>query len=90
MIHLDIIVRGKVQGVNFRHYTTEKAKECGLTGFVENREDGTVHIEAEGDPKHLEAFVDWCRRGPARAEVEKIETVDGPLRNYSSFEIRRA
>jgi acylphosphatase len=89
MKHLNIIVHGKVQRVNFRHYTREQAISLGLNGFVMNQEDGTVYIEAEGEPDQLEKLVEWCKKGPARAEVVKVERMDGEVKNYSSFEVRR-
>jgi acylphosphatase len=89
MKHLDIIVHGKVQGVNFRHYTREQALALGVNGFVENRGDGTVYIEAEGNEEQMNNFVEWCRKGPARAEVKSIDKRDGEIQNYSSFDIRR-
>jgi acylphosphatase len=89
MNHLNISVYGKVQGVNFRHYTREKALELGLKGFVENRRDGTVYIEVEGGAVQLEEFVTWCTQGPPRAEVENVETHSGQMRDFPSFDIRR-
>jgi len=88
MNHLNVTVHGKVQGVNFRHYTREKAVALRIKGFVENRTDGTVYIEAEGTLAQLEEFVTWCGDGPARADVENVETSEGALKNYGSFEIR--
>ncbi len=35
-------VSGRVQGVFFRSYTLDKARELGLTGWVKNRRDGRV------------------------------------------------
>ncbi len=89
MKHLNITVHGKVQGVNFRHYTREQAIELGVRGFVENRNDGTVYIEAEGNESQLEAFAEWCKKGPSRAAVTNIEKSDDAVKGYASFEIRR-
>ncbi|HWA34345.1 MAG TPA: acylphosphatase [Cyclobacteriaceae bacterium] len=89
MKNLSIVVYGKVQGVNFRHYTREQALELDVKGFVMNRDDGTVYIEAEGTADQLESLIEWCRKGPARAAVTKVETTDGVVKNYSSFEVRR-
>ena len=50
-----IKVFGKVQGVGFRYYTQRKAVELGITGFVQNRPDGSVYIEAEGEEEDLDA-----------------------------------
>jgi len=46
-------------------------------------------MEAEGDEKNLEQFIEWCRRGPERAIVTKVEVEEAPLKNFSSFEVNR-
>ena len=68
-----IKVFGKVQGVGFRFYTQKKAQELMLKGFVQNKADGSVYIEAEGNADKLELFILWCADGPSWAGVTKIE-----------------
>lgn len=89
MFHLNILVKGKVQGVYFRASTKLAAKKIGLKGFVENRADGSVYIEAEGNNAQLDQFLNWCNRGPENAIVEKLSSADGPLIGYRDFIIRR-
>ena len=67
------IVRGRVQGVNFRYYTTRTARRLGLKGWVANRADGTVETVAEGDQSDLEEFKDFLHRGSPAARVEDVE-----------------
>lgn len=40
-------VKGRVQGVFFRHSAREKARELNITGFARNEEDGAVYIEID-------------------------------------------
>ncbi|WP_129718271.1 acylphosphatase [Pedobacter sp. SYP-B3415] len=87
MKHLNIVVRGKVQGVFFRASTKAVADQMGIKGFVKNEKDGSVYIEAEGDDLMLDAFTDWCREGPERSEVTDVEITDGALRNFRNFEV---
>ncbi|GGC25212.1 acylphosphatase [Parapedobacter defluvii] len=87
--HLDITVYGKVQGVYFRLTTKAVADQLGIKGIAFNKPDGTVYIEAEGDDFALESFLDWCREGPERAEVEKVDQVEGEMKNYRNFEVIR-
>ena len=89
MKHLDITIHGKVQGVFFRANAKEVADNFSISGFVMNQDDGTVRIEAEGDDQSLEEYLVWCRKGPVRAEVSKVEFSSGELKNFRSFEIRR-
>lgn len=78
-----------MQGVFFRASTKETADRLNIHGFVRNEPDGSVYVEAEGDEQQLRQFTEWCSRGPARANVEKIEITEGPLKNYSGFIIER-
>jgi len=89
VFHLTILVQGKVQGVYFRASTKLVAKKIGLKGYVENRADGSVYIEVEGNKEQLDQFLDWCKRGPENAIVEKLSSADGPIINYRDFTIRR-
>ncbi len=87
MKHLDITVKGKVQGVYYRASTKAVADQLGIRGTVRNEPDGNVVIEAEGEPALLDMFLDWCKEGPENAEVTAVETNEGELKNYRNFEV---
>lgn len=89
MKHWKIDIQGKVQGVFFRASTRETANQLGITGYVENRSDGSVHIEAEGEEDTLRKFLDWCHEGPSNAQVTAVDYKEGPMAGYDTFEIRR-
>lgn len=57
MIRRDVIYTGRVQGVGFRWTTNRIAKNYDVRGFVENREDGSVYMVAEGSEKDVEEFM---------------------------------
>jgi acylphosphatase len=88
MKHINIIVTGLVQGVGFRNSARHQARYMGIKGFVKNRSDGSVYIEAEGDYTALAEFVKWCRKGPDFAQVEDIVVEDSEFVGFSSFETR--
>ena len=48
MHRVRVEVRGRVQGVGFRAYVVRRSRALSLTGWVRNREDGSVEVEAEG------------------------------------------
>ena len=85
--HLDIKVKGKVQGVSYRFTTKAVADQLGVKGFVKNIEDGSVYIEAEGDAVFIESFLEWCHEGPDPARVEQVESTEGEMKNYRNFEV---
>jgi acylphosphatase len=65
-------VSGLVQGVYFRAETRERARTLGIAGWVRNTADG-VEAVFEGEDEHVDALVDWCRRGPRGARVDRLE-----------------
>ncbi len=87
MVCFRIFVYGKVQGVFFRKYTHDKARELGVKGNVRNCADGSVMIEACGPETVMNQFVSWCKQGPPQASVTKVETHAMPVKNFSSFNI---
>ena len=65
---------GLVQGVGFRAgMVREVSRLPHLRGFVRNLPDGRVEAVFAGDEAAVLAMVAWCRHGPARASVEKLE-----------------
>lgn len=85
-----VLIEGKVQGVFFRASAKEKAESLGLTGWVKNTPAGNVEAVASGDEEAVDAFVDWCRMGPARASVKKVVVSDYPGNpSFPSFQIVR-
>jgi len=86
--HFEIVVFGRVQGVGFRFNARNKARELGIKGYVENRPDGSVFIEAEGDELACTEFIAWCRHGTGYSWVEHLEIEEGLPVPYSTFSIR--
>ncbi|HWQ83665.1 MAG TPA: acylphosphatase [Anaerolineales bacterium] len=72
-IRLHAIVEGTVQGVGFRYFVQDAAKLLGLNGWVRNRRDGTVEIQAEGERSRLEQLLAAVRRGPRSAHVMGVD-----------------
>jgi acylphosphatase len=87
-LHYDIRVTGRVQGVWFRASAHAEASRLSLHGYVRNEEDGSVYAEAEGEKESLDRFVAWCRRGPARAQVEDVTVTESEPRGYQGFHVR--
>jgi len=85
--HIDITVKGKVQGVFYRASTKAVADQLGVKGYISNETNGDVFIAAEGDNVSLEMFLDWCNEGPQNAVVTSVESHEGELKNYRNFEV---
>ncbi|MDA3953621.1 MAG: acylphosphatase [Bacteroidales bacterium] len=85
---IKINIYGEVQGVGFRYCALQKANELGITGFVKNRTDGSVYIEADGEIEILEKLIFWCRQGPPRSKVDDVKVVDIPFNDYKGFGVK--
>ena len=71
-LRLKAEIVGDVQGVGFRLFAEREARRRSLRGYVRNRDDGAVEVEAEGSSADLEALLDALRRGPRMARVEHV------------------
>ena len=65
-------ITGDVQGVGFRFFAERQARKLGLDGYVRNRYDGAVEVEAEGTATALEQFLEDLRHGPRAARVQEV------------------
>ena len=82
------MVHGQVQGVFFRDSTRREAQSRGVSGWVTNRPDGAVEAVFEGEPDAVAALVEFARRGPRGAEVDRVEESDEEPEGLDSFEVR--
>jgi acylphosphatase len=74
------LVRGYVQGVNFRQFVCTRARVLRLTGYVSNLRDGaTVEVAAEGPRRDLDQLLEYLREGPRSARVEEVEVSWGEV-----------
>jgi acylphosphatase len=83
-----VFVRGAVQGVGFRWFAKELADSMGLTGWIRNREDGSVELEVEGRADSLDEFERRLRTGNPSARVKEIVAETVAPRGGNGFEIR--
>ena len=71
-----VLVSGRVQGVFFRDSARKEALSQGLGGSAKNLADGRVEVILEGDEEAVERVIEWCRSGPAHADVDSVEVAD--------------
>ncbi len=82
-------ITGRVQGVFFRAETEAKATTLGITGFVENKSDGSMFIHAEGTDDALSALEQWCHKGPELAVITDVLSKEIPEEGFPLFTIRQ-
>ncbi len=89
MPKLRIQIIGKVQGVFFRQSAKQQAKTMNIGGWIKNLPDGNVLCEVSGNRNELLNFLDWCKQGPPRAQVQQtnIEWLDDDNLVIEDFQI---
>lgn len=71
-VRAHVIISGRVQGVCFRMETQHAAETLGVSGWVRNRNDGTVEALFEGDKASVEQMIQWCEKGPPLSDVKRV------------------
>jgi acylphosphatase len=90
MIRITACAKGRVQGVGYRYFVTDCARESGVSGFVKNMPDDSVTIVAEGSNDALDTFV---RMVKAQSDtIIRVDTLEvtrcDPTGEFSGFGIR--
>ncbi len=86
---ISVIVRGRVQGVNFRWYTRRCAMELGIVGRVRNLRGGDrVKVVAEGSQEQMADLIRFLHEGPPSAHVDDVEITWEPASGeYKDFRV---
>lgn len=88
-VRAHVSVSGHVQGVFFRHHTSEQAARLGVSGWVRNLRDGGVEAVFEGEREKVDEMVEFCRRGPLGARVTDVEVKwEDYSGEFSGFQVR--
>jgi acylphosphatase len=74
--------------VFFRDTLRRRAEAASVAGWVSNRADGAVEAVFEGDPDAVDELVEFCRRGPSRAEVTSVDVVEEEPEGLTGFGVR--
>ena len=73
--------------MGFRYQAAYYARNLGLTGWVRNCPDGSVELEAQGDPYSVEEFLQAVSQGPGYAQVDQVYTAPRALEDEHSFRV---
>ena len=89
MKKVHVTISGLVQGIFFRHHAKVLARKLGLKGYVRNLSNGNVEVVAQGDSKNIEKLIDFLKKGPSGAKVDKIDIIEQkPTSEFTDFEVR--
>jgi len=92
MKRANIIAKGKVQKVGYRDFVQDNARELGITGYVENLEDGNVKVVCEGEEEGITGLISSVKENPPSfASIEGMDVTYEDYRGeFSGFERRGA
>jgi acylphosphatase len=84
-----LIISGDVQGVFYRHNAKKAADQLKITGWIKNKQDGTVVALAQGEEEAIKNFITWSNEGSPMSTVEDVELESVDIdQNLVGFEIR--
>ena len=83
-----IRISGRVQGVFFRGWTVDQARELGVAGWVRNCPDGSVEARLSGDEGAVAQLIERMREGPSGARVDELNVADCEFEDFERFEVR--
>ncbi|WMM31761.1 acylphosphatase [Shouchella clausii] len=78
MKRYEVEVTGRVQGVGFRVFVEQTASQYPVTGTVQNRPEGSVVIQVQGEETEIEQFLAKVGQGNHFAKVEHMEKKEIP------------
>ncbi len=88
-ICIHLVAIGQVQGVGFRRFAQQTARELRICGWVRNKADGSVELELEGPKRTIELYIEQLKRGNQHSQIDRIFRSELPLtHDYQSFYIR--
>jgi acylphosphatase len=87
MIAVHVRVSGRVQGVFYRAFTKDKARELGVKGWVRNIPGGGVEAVLEGERQKVGELLRHMKSGPAGSMVLGMEFSELECKNYEDFTI---
>ncbi len=86
MVRIHYIFKGRVQKVGFRIEVIELAKRLGLTGWVNNLENGDVEAELQGQKNKIDFLVSFME-SLKRIKITSKEVNEIPIvENEKEFE----
>lgn len=86
-VRLTAIVRGRVQGVGFRWWASDRARVLGLVGSATNLEDRSVEVVAEGLESACQELLAELRSGRTPGRVRQVTAEWSAARgNLSRFD----
>jgi acylphosphatase len=86
---VQLLIKGKVQGVFYRASAKDVAEHLCVNGWIRNTKEGGVEAVVSGDEDRVKEFIEWCKKGPKKAEVTKVLVTEKEAQSFDGFKITR-
>ena len=83
-VRMRLVFTGEVQGVGFRWRARQAAEEYGITGWVQNEDDGSVVMEAQGTQDMIRRMIASIQKG-TWVEIRHIRSSFIPLEEHEYY-----
>jgi acylphosphatase len=84
-----VYYEGHVQGVGFRHTTTQLARPYSVSGYVQNLEDGRVKLVVEGPPAELDKLERDIEERLGEFIRKRVSETRPATGTYTGFDVKR-
>lgn len=90
---VEVILQGRVQKVGMRNFIKRLAMRHEITGYVENLDDGSVRIVAQGSEARLNTFLAKIEKGSisirlSGGNIERVSERPSIEHGFVNFEKR--
>lgn len=82
------LISGRVQGVFYRRFAHNAAKQFHLTGWARNLADGRVEVSVFGEAAQIEKYVTLLWQGPPAANVTDIVAETLAWEDHTDFSVK--
>jgi acylphosphatase len=80
-------VSGRVQGVGFRYFVQQEARNLKLSGWAKNLPDGRVEVYAVGAAECLSDLAAALHKGPPMSHVRAVEEQEAAVDGCLDFQV---
>ena len=81
-------IYGRVQGVFYRQWAVNLARDLGVSGWIRNRADGSVEAHVAGGERPVIQMIDRMREGPSAARVDDFVVSEAEAEVVEGFSVR--
>ena len=75
------VVSGNVQGIGYRAFVKNLARQMQIKGYAKNLDDGTVEVYAEAEKGRVKELIEKATKA-AHAEIENVEITSSQDKNF--------